>query len=136
MCKKPDAATFLSTWEEDSLMQVGLKIYVITFFLDAVLLQNSCLFNTIFCKISVQIWLTFRRLLSTTVRSPYQVLDIPSSATKADIKKAYIEKAKKVSLGKLINFTLSDIEIMVIRLLLGTFDWYGTNKVLPNNCRP
>ena len=38
---------------------------------------------------------TFRRLLSTT-RSPYQVLDIPQSASKSDVKKAYIAKAKKV----------------------------------------
>lgn len=35
-----------------------------------------------------------RRLLSTT-RSPYQVLDIPQSASKSDVKKAYIAKAKK-----------------------------------------
>jgi len=38
--------------------------------------------------------LLYRRLLSTT-RSPYQVLGVPSGATKADVKKAYIEKAKK-----------------------------------------
>ncbi|KAL5255337.1 hypothetical protein ACHWQZ_G014675 [Mnemiopsis leidyi] len=37
---------------------------------------------------------TYRRFLSTT-RTPYQVLGVASSASRADVKKAYIEKAKK-----------------------------------------